>query len=332
MWMDHRAKEEAEFINSQNHPVLKTVGGSISVEMQTPKLLWIKKNLPQAWSQAKHFFDLSDFLTWKATKGSLVRSHCSLVCKWTFNGESKTSEWSGSYFKEIGLEDLIHEGFAKIGSEVKSPGHKVGYLDKSVAKMMSLNVDHHIPVAAALIDAHAGALGMLAIKEAAELRGDIQNQLGIIAGTSTCHMILKDEPVNIKGVWGPYISAVLSDMWLHEGGQSAVGVLLDLVIESHPAYLVAKQAAQEKGLAIQAYLHEILKEMDEGKPLAELTRDLHVWPDYHGNRCPIADPNIKGMICGLTMDISVKDMALKFLATIQALAYGTRQIMDQLKG
>lgn len=67
MWMDHRASEEAIFINSTNHEALKCMGGQMSLEMQPPKLLWLKKNLPDTWNKAGHFFDLPDFLTWKAT-------------------------------------------------------------------------------------------------------------------------------------------------------------------------------------------------------------------------------------------------------------------------
>ena len=50
--------------------------------------------------------------------------------------------------------------------QVRNPGHKVGVLDQSEAIKMNLNStgNHAIPVAASLIDAHAGALGMLAIK------------------------------------------------------------------------------------------------------------------------------------------------------------------------
>jgi ribulose kinase len=65
--MDHRASLEADFINSHRPEVLKCTGGTISLEMQTPKLMWLKKNLPESWKAAKYFFDLSDFLTWKAT-------------------------------------------------------------------------------------------------------------------------------------------------------------------------------------------------------------------------------------------------------------------------
>ena len=42
MWMDHRAGKQCKVINATNHRVLRNVGGSMSVEMQTPKLLWIK--------------------------------------------------------------------------------------------------------------------------------------------------------------------------------------------------------------------------------------------------------------------------------------------------
>jgi len=67
--MDHRAKKEADFINTTNHRVLKYVGGKISLEMETPKILWLKNNLPKNtfWQKVGMFFDLADFLTWKAT-------------------------------------------------------------------------------------------------------------------------------------------------------------------------------------------------------------------------------------------------------------------------
>lgn len=68
LWMDHRAHEEADFINSMGHDILQYVGGQVSLEMQTPKMLWLKKNLPASWNSIALLFDLPDFLTWKATE------------------------------------------------------------------------------------------------------------------------------------------------------------------------------------------------------------------------------------------------------------------------
>ena len=62
-----------------------------------------------------------------------------------------------------------------------------------------------------------------------------------------------------------------------------------------------------------------------------LTKDLHIWPDFHGNRSPIADPTLKGMISGLVMDPSVSNLALMYLATMQSVAYGTKHIVQQME-
>ena len=74
VWMDHRAVEDAQAINDTGHPVLAFVGGVVSPEMQTPKLRWVKREVPDSWARAAHWFDLADYLTWRATG-----SRCSLA-------------------------------------------------------------------------------------------------------------------------------------------------------------------------------------------------------------------------------------------------------------
>ena len=145
MWMDHRAKSEALEINQMGHPVLQSVGGSISLEMQTPKLMWIKRNKPEIWKKAVDFYDLSDFLSWKST-GSKIRSLCSAVCKWTYNGDGGKDGWSPSYFRDIGLEDLVEEKFARIGQEIVPPGSFIGYLLPEVMKQMKLGIPIFTPI------------------------------------------------------------------------------------------------------------------------------------------------------------------------------------------
>lgn len=54
-----------------------------------------------------------------------------------------------------------------------------------------------------------------------------------------------------------------------------------------------------------------------------LTKDFHVWPDFHGNRSPLADPTMKGMITGLTINSSEENLALLYLATLQGLSVST---------
>src|SRR6202521_4086408 len=115
VWMDHRAIAEARLVNDTHDDVLRYVGGSISPEMEIPKLLWLKRYLPSSYNSAGHFFDLADYLSFRAT-GSTARSICTLTCKWNFLAHKQG--WSESYFKRIGLGDLASDGYAKIGREI----------------------------------------------------------------------------------------------------------------------------------------------------------------------------------------------------------------------
>merc|ERR1712008_600944 len=75
----------------------------------------------------------------------------------------------------------------------------------------------------------------------------------------------------------------------------------------------------------------------QGVPhFAQLTLGLHVGPDFNGNRSPLADPKLRGSIVGLgpvgpaSQATSVDALAVLYLATIQALAYSTRAIVDEI--
>ena len=47
------------------------------------------------------------------------------------------------------------------------------------------------------------------------------------------------------------------------------------------------------------------------------SRSLHVWPDYHGNRSPLADPSLTGAVVGLSLDTDTASLATLYLATLQ---------------
>ncbi|KAK9504676.1 hypothetical protein O3M35_010952 [Rhynocoris fuscipes] len=239
LWMDHRANKEADFINTTNHSCLKQVGGKISLEMEIPKLLWLKKNLnSECWQNADRFFDLPDFLTWKAT-GSDSRSLCSVVCKWLYEASPDGGQWNKEFLKIIGLEDLAENNFHKIGNSIKAPGEPCGSgLSKSAAKQ--LNLLPGTAVGTSIIDAHAGGLGLIGCSEPNTSQA-FNSRISLICGTSTCHMAVHEEKHFVKGVWGPYYSAMIPGLWLNEAGQSATGKLIDHIIDSHPATVCNKK-------------------------------------------------------------------------------------------
>lgn len=105
------------------------------------------------------------------------------------------------------------------------------------------------------------------------------------------------------------------------------------MIFSHAAAADLAADAKKRGRTVYELLNERLDELakSEGARFpAELTRELHVQPDFHGNRSPRANPTLKGAISGLTLSATRDDLARQYLAAIQAVAYGTRHILEEL--
>ena len=327
LWADHRALEETREINSSGQDVLRYVGGTISPEMETPKLLWLKRHLPRVYEQAAHFFDLPDFLTWRAT-GSLSRSACSTACKWTYLAHE--NRWDEGYFQSIGLEDLARDGFSRIGNDIRPLGGLVdGGLSAQAAAEMGLPAG--IPVGVSAIDAHAGGIGLFGLNTEGSLSDDqLERSISLICGTSSCHMAVSKEARFVPGVWGPYWNAMVPEMWLNEAGQSATGALIDFVISSHTFGSVLRQEAKDTETSVYALLNTRIESLERGSLPGTITADLHVLPDFHGNRSPHADPDLTGMISGLRLSDTVDDLARLYLATLQGLAYGTKDIIEAL--
>jgi ribulose kinase len=109
--------EETEKVNATNHNLLRYVGGKMSIEMEVPKVLWLKNNMPKELYEKCKFYDLTDALTHIAT-GNEKRSFCSVVCKQGYvpvGVDGSVKGWQEDFLKEIGLEDLAENNYERMG-------------------------------------------------------------------------------------------------------------------------------------------------------------------------------------------------------------------------
>lgn len=221
-------------------------------------------------------------------------------------------------------------------------GELIGNLSEKAAADMGLPVG--IAVGSGVIDAYAGWIGTVGAKvklsddelDSGQANNHVSqafHRLAAVAGTSTCHLAMSEKPVFVNGVWGPYRDVLIPDYWLAEGGQSATGELLKHVIETHPAYQEAMSVAETFNANIYDYLNEHLRDMAEKQnapSLSYLGRHFFLYGDLFGNRSPVADPDMKGSVVGLSSDKSIDGLALYYYGTMEFIALQTHQIIEQM--
>ncbi|KAI2796453.1 hypothetical protein RDWZM_000084 [Blomia tropicalis] len=337
MWMDHRAKHEASIINQSKNEVLTQFGGVCSPEFSLSKLYWLYRNDKSRFDSANAFMELSDWITYRCSQyyGSpekFPRSLCCVTCKWGY--DANHHKWREDLFNQLGitwnqsLED-------RIGRSVINPGIRVSSLSVETAKDIGFiikddtksDIIESVSIASSLIDAHAGAVSMLVFGN--QLDGAIdtdrlkidqfENVFCMISGTSTCHMILNQVRTPTKGVWGPYLDAIIPGYYLREAGQSATGKLVEQVINSHFNGKLPKP------------ISTIISDLNEQLKLNDFNHrnSLIVNPTFHGNRSPIANPLLKGAIYGLTLEATT--LLDLYVATVEAIAYETRFIVEEIE-
>lgn len=117
LWLDHRPVDETKKINDTNHNLLRYVGGKMSIEMEIPKVLWLKNHMPKELFDRCKFYDLADALTHLATGGE-TRSFCSVVCKQGYvpvGVDGSVTGWQEDFLTEIGLGELCQDNFKRLG-------------------------------------------------------------------------------------------------------------------------------------------------------------------------------------------------------------------------
>ena len=324
VWMDHRAAAEADRINAGGHETLRYVGGKISPEMHAPKLAWLARRKPETIAKVGHVFDLTDFLSFRAT-GSLTRSACTATCKFGYLAHEK--RWPDEFFDSVGLGFLGADNHALIGAHPASPGEPLGQgLTLEAAGAMALRPG--TPVGAGLIDAHAGAAGTLGARGGGK-HADPRRRLALILGTSSSCMALSDEPRFVDGVWGPHFAALTPDQWLIDGGQSAFGAAIDHLLRLHPAFAAFSARAGPHALA--ALEKDIAARAGDLSSAALIAEGLHVLPDFIGSRSPLADAGARGGVMGMDLREDAASLQELHVAGLCGLAYGLAGIVGKLE-
>ncbi|KII84305.1 hypothetical protein PLICRDRAFT_46171 [Plicaturopsis crispa FD-325 SS-3] len=333
LWCDHRAESQTRKVNEIGHEELRVLGCSMDLELDVPKLMWLRDNLSSDVIAKSTFFCLPDYLAHRATATHFRPLNATPNCPaypLPTTHYSPPGGWSTDFFHKHGLSAFA----PAFPHPPLAPGSSLARgLDAQAATDLGLLPG--IAVGAAVVDCYSGYFATIAapLPEADNSIEACSHRIAAITGTSTCFVVQSPSPVDVHGVWGPLKDALFPGWYMSTGGQSATGELISHVVTTHPAYAELLESARSNGLTIFEQLDKHLERLVAEKKIASavtLAKDVHLYPDFHGNRAPLSDAGMRGMWVGLTLDTSINDLAIRYQATLEALALQFRHIFEEM--
>jgi xylulokinase len=281
IWLDTRAKEQAEKMSRGVIKIagyglltlirfLRITGGIYGHVGKDPicKILWVKEEQPQIYSETYKFLDCKDYLVFKST-GNFVISRDYANIWWMMDTRKGKFSWSDTILKKYGIDR------AKL-PEIMKATDIAGKLASEAAAEMGLL--EGTPVAVGAGDVASAAIGSGAVKE-----GKIHAYVGT-SGWLGCHLSERKKDLF------HYIGSICSanpDMYLCVAEQETAGACLDWLKNT-----MFKESRED--------VYELFSEMAaEVKPGAD---GLIFTPWLFGERAPLDDPTVRGGFHNLSLE------------------------------
>lgn len=289
LWKHHAAQHHADRFNASGAPYLAFSGGRSSSEWLPAKAAQFAEEHPELWARAARFLEAGDWLVWQLTD----QESCSAV-----HAGYKAHHREGGYPPEVrGL----------LGERVRDPqpgGSAAGTLTAAWQRRVGLN---HAPVVAvSTIDAHAGALGVGALRAGEGVA---------VLGTSACYLTSSEREIPIPGISGVVAGGIVPGLYGYEAGQAAFGDVLSWLVRAVPH-------GPDEASAFEAYHRE-------AAGLSPGEHGLLALDWWNGCRTPLDRGDLSGLVLGFTPATRPADV---YRALMESLCFGARRVLATFGG
>ncbi len=303
LWKDHTSHREAaaitELARKKRPQYVARCGETYSSEWWWSKI-WHCTKVDRKVADAAHsWVECCDFvpayMAGEMAPADIKRSVCAAGHKAMY-----AADLDGLPDKEF-LAELAPE-LAKLRARLYATAYTsdigAGTLSSECAEKLGLTAG--TPIAVGAFDAHTGAVGA----------GVKPGVLVKVIGTSTCDMTVQPndgEFPEIKGLCGIVDGSIVPGMFGFEAGQSAVGDIFNWFVR------------------FSGKSHE---ELTEGASKLRIGESGLVALDWNnGNRTVLVDPNLSGLVVGLSLRSTPAEV---YRALIEGTAFGARVIVERL--
>ncbi|MDI3482018.1 MAG: xylulokinase [Tepidanaerobacteraceae bacterium] len=293
LWCDQRTHEECEYITEKlgQANLTRYTGNKALPGFTAPKILWIKKYLPDVFEKVDHLLLPKDYIRYKLT-GEYATEVSDASGTLMFDVENR--KWSKEITEFMGLSgDILPQCFESF--EV------TGKVSQKAAE--ETNLRQGIPVVGGGGDQAAGAVGTGAVKSGI---------ISVALGTSGVVFASQDTySVDEKNRLHSFCHA--------NGKWHVMGVMLSA---ASCLKWWAEEACKIPG---KKGFDQLLSEAEKAKPASE---GIIFLPYLMGERTPYPDPDARGSFIGLNI---THDRGYMTRAIIEGVSFGLRDSLEIIK-
>ncbi len=296
IWLDTRAESICEELNARvgKDAIFALSGNPLKAQYVTAKILWLQRNLPQAYKKTKWILQSNGFIAYRLT-GQVSMDISQAYGLHSF--DMKHGRMDLDMCRALGIDpDILPHIFAC--------HDVVGCVCAAAAKLTGLLVG--TPVVAGGLDAACSTLGAGVIRA-----GQTQEQGGQAGGMSICIDQYCADPRLILGYH------VVPNHWLLQGGTTGGGGAMRWFEREFADF--ERRSALEKGGSSFAFLDALAEQVAAG------SEGVVFLPYLAGERSPIWDSDAQGVFFGL--DYS-KTRAHMVRALMEGVAYSLRHNLE----
>lgn len=287
LWKHGAAQSHADAINARGGAFLDNFGGKLSGEWLLAKAAQIAAEEPDIWDETGRFIEAGDWMVWQLT-GREVRS-------------LGFAAFKAQYSADAGYPVHVVPGLSSRLADPLPIGSPAGQLCEAWRDTTGILGDP--VVAVAVIDSHVVLPAIGAVSD-----GCLTGALG----TSAVYLLLSEQFQPLpKGIEGVAKDGTIRGLWCYEAGQASFGDVLSWFVTTFPTGKTPDES-------FAFYNGEAAKLPPGANRLVALD-----W--WNGNRVPLADSRLSGLLIGLTMSTTSVDI---YRALIESISYGARSIIE----
>lgn len=289
LYTDPRGTEEITLLEkSISRKKVMEISGVYPQKMYSlPKIMWMKKHVPEVYSKTISFVPFDGFILYRF--GAPVHTNYSLAAR-TMAFDVTKKEWSHEILEAAGID-------SKKMPEAVMSGTVVGKVSGEIASILGLDKDTLL--VAGGHDQPCAALG-----SGAYLPGMASDGLGSVESITPIFdkPLLSERMAEYGFACVPHI---IKDMYVTYALSYTAGRLFKWYRDTFAQEELVR--AQEKGCSVYQLL------IDE---MSERVSDLYMLPYLAGAATPYMDDEVRGAYIGLTLDTEKKDLVRALLEGI----------------